>query len=155
MILSIIIPHKNSSALLERLLMSIPSNDEFEVIVVDDNSKKCEKENLRKIASTYKFHLYEMKNNVGAGACRNLALKKAKGEWVLFADSDDYFVSNMYEIIGEGLKSKADIVYFRTDSIYNDTGKQAYRHERRGRTADDTGRTENDSSSKIRAGSDR
>ena len=46
MILSIIIPHKNSSALLERLLMSIPSNDEFEVIVVDDNSKKCEKENL-------------------------------------------------------------------------------------------------------------
>ena len=39
MILSIIIPHKNSSALLERLLMSIPSNDEFEVIVVDDNSK--------------------------------------------------------------------------------------------------------------------
>ena len=129
MILSIIVPHKDSSALLERLLMSIPSNDEFEVIVVDDNSKKCEKENLRKIASTYKFHLYEMKNNVGAGACRNLALKKAKGEWVLFADSDDYFVSNMYEIIGEGLKSKADIVYFRTDSIYNDTGKQAYRHE--------------------------
>lgn len=35
----------------------------------------------------------------------------------------------MYEIISEGLKSKADIVYFRTDSIYNDTGKQAYRHE--------------------------
>lgn len=129
MILSIIVPHKDSSALLERLLMSIPSNDEFEVIVVDDNSKKCEKENLCKIVSTYKFHLYEMKNNVGAGACRNLALKKAKGEWVLFADSDDYFVSNMYEIIGEGLKSKADIVYFRTDSIYNDTGKQAYRHE--------------------------
>ena len=67
MILSIIVPHKDSSALLERLLMSIPSNDEFEVIVVDDNSKKCEKENLRKIASTYKFHLYEMKNNVGTG----------------------------------------------------------------------------------------
>ena len=38
MILSIIVPHKDSSALLERLLMSIPSNDEFEVIVVDDNS---------------------------------------------------------------------------------------------------------------------
>ena len=31
MILSIIVPHKDSSALLERLLMSIPSNDEFEV----------------------------------------------------------------------------------------------------------------------------
>lgn len=64
MILSIIIPHKNSSALLERLLMSIPSNDEFEVIVVDDNSKKCEKENLRKIASTYKFHLYEINSSL-------------------------------------------------------------------------------------------
>ena len=48
MILSIIVPHKDSSALLERLLMSIPSNDEFEVIVVDDNSKKCEKEILIK-----------------------------------------------------------------------------------------------------------
>lgn len=48
------------------------------MIVVDDNSKKCEKENLCKIVSTYKFHLYEMKNNVGAGACRNLALKKQK-----------------------------------------------------------------------------
>ena len=35
---------------------------------------------------------------------------------------------------------------------FNQTDKQAYRHERRGRTADDTGRTENDFASKFRAG---
>ena len=65
MILSIIIPHKNSSALLERLLMSIPSNDEFEVIVVDDNSKKCEKEKAEDF-----FRRYDTKNRNCTGTSK-------------------------------------------------------------------------------------
>ena len=36
---SIIIPHKNSTVLLERCLRSIPCRKDVQVIVVDDNSE--------------------------------------------------------------------------------------------------------------------
>lgn len=44
---SIIIPHKNSSKKLERLIKSIPHNSFFEVIVIDDNSQDTEFEQVK------------------------------------------------------------------------------------------------------------
>ncbi|MFS2760521.1 glycosyltransferase, partial [Phocaeicola vulgatus] len=35
---SIIIPHKNTPRLLERCLCSIPTWDEIQIIIIDDNS---------------------------------------------------------------------------------------------------------------------
>ena len=42
---SIIIPHKNSTVLLERCLKSIPCRKDVQVIVVDDNSENQEELN--------------------------------------------------------------------------------------------------------------
>lgn len=37
--------------------------------------------------------------NGGAGYARNVGLEHAKGKWLLFADADDFYVDNMYDII--------------------------------------------------------
>ena len=54
--ISIIVPHKNSTALLERLLLSIPDTKKTEIIIVDDQSEKEEKEKLKSFISKYKIN---------------------------------------------------------------------------------------------------
>lgn len=129
--LSIIIPHYNDFILLKDLLNSIDLSNDVEVIIVDDYSDQ-------KILKDIELFLYEnnwdnvrlIKNysTKSAGTCRNIGVDNSRGSWIVFADADDYFLSNMYEIIHPYLTSDNDIVYFTPTSIYLDTGKIAQRH---------------------------
>lgn len=129
--LSIIIPHYNSAESLIKLLNSIPKIDDIQTIVVDDNSDKdLELFNKIKKNSIYS-HITFIKNNSdkkGAGVCRNIGLDMAIGKWVLFADSDDYFVEDFYTKISKYFFSDNDIIYFTPTSIEVDTGKKSDRH---------------------------
>ena len=89
---SIIIPHKNIPSLLQRCLDSIPKRDDVQIIVVDDNSNP-QKVDFEKFPGLDKpnTEAYFDKSGKGAGRARNVGLKHAKGEWVIFADCDDYF----------------------------------------------------------------
>ena len=44
----------------------------------------------------------------------------AKGKWLLFADADDFFVDDMYDIITTHAESDADVIYFRKQAVYSD-----------------------------------
>ncbi len=118
---SIIIPHYNIPCLLKNLLESVPyDKDDVEVIVVDDRSDKDidilleVKEQFRK--SGVRFY----RNNngkKGAGTCRNIGIKHAIGKWLIFADSDDQFTSDMYDEISKHVDSEAGIIFFESESI--------------------------------------
>ena len=117
-IFSIIIPHYNIPKLLRRCLDSIPQRPDLEVIVVDDNSSPDivdfdnfpgqERPDVRIIFS---------KQNGGGGYARNLGLDAAKGKWILFADSDDYFTYCLNEMLDKYRESDADIVFFDVIAI--------------------------------------
>lgn len=130
--LSIIIPHYNSSDLLEKLLSTIPKDQNIEVIVIDDKSenKHIEYINSLNISEKYIDFLF-LKNETlkkGAGVARNIGLDYARGEWILFADADDYFSDNFYERVSQYFGSDNEVVFFRPTSIYIDTGEVADRH---------------------------
>jgi len=129
--LSIIIPHFNSVNLLKNLIKSIPINDEIEVIVIDDNSTKDLNE-LERLQLNPEFrHVTFLTNDTGiqsAGTCRNIGLDVAKGEWVLFADADDFFVEDFYQIVQKYFESNYDVVLFSPTSIYIDTNQLSTRH---------------------------
>ena len=85
---------------------------DFELILVDDGSP----DNSGKICDDYAardsrirvFH----KENGGVSSARNLGLDNARGEWIMFVDSDDWIESGMLNaflnsIIGENV----DFVY--------------------------------------------
>lgn len=65
----------------------------------------------------------------GAGVCRNIGLKHAKGKRLIFADSDDFFVKDFYSKIEKYFESNYDVIFFKPTSIFLDRGKKAYRHE--------------------------
>ncbi len=132
-ILSIIIPHFNSVQLLIKLLDSIPSKEDIEIIVIDDKSTE-DKEIFVTLSQRKEYadiiFLYNTTNKKGAGTCRNLGIKYATGTWLLFADADDYFKKNFYEIVNRYFTSSNDIIFFTPTSIYIDTGEVADRHKR-------------------------
>lgn len=127
-IYSIIIPHWNQPYLLDKCLKSIPQRRDVEVIVVDDGSdEECINE-LKSFLLTYSHVKIIFENKRTAGYARNQALGIAKGKWLIFADSDDYFLEGFLNILDNYRNSQAEIVYFNTTSVYLDTGEKAKRH---------------------------
>ena len=130
--LTIIIPHYNSSLLLEKLLSTIPKNENIEVIVIDDKSDNTHIEYINKIKKLKTYTEFILLRNEtskkGAGTSRNIGLERATGKWILFADSDDYFTDIFYKSISKYFKSINDIVFFNPTSIYIDTKEIADRH---------------------------
>ncbi len=85
---SVIIPSFNRAAVLPRALDSVlaQSHVAFELIVVDDGSTD---ETKRLIDERYPSVTYLHQSNQGPSAARNLGIKKSRGEWIAFLDSDD------------------------------------------------------------------
>ena len=111
---SVIIPHREIPDLLMRCLKSIPVSEDIQVIVVDDNSPDVDTylEKYPELSRPYLEFIRAPKNG-GAGYARNIGLNHAKGKWLLFADADDFFVGNMYDIISMHVESDADVIYFQ------------------------------------------
>lgn len=117
---SVIIPHHNIPDMLERLLKSIPQRDDLEIILVDDHSDEEVVKRLQSI-DRKNMTLVQTDECHGAGYARNCALPLAKGKWVLFADSDDFFNPGFDAFLSEYVDSDADIVYFNANSVDTDT----------------------------------
>lgn len=119
---TIIIPHKNTPLLLKRLIDSIPIRDDLEIIVVDDHSDSH-------IVNFDHFPCKERRNMVivsntdspGAGHARNFALPQAKGRWILFADSDDFYNAGFNDFLDKYVNNDADIIFFNANSVDTDT----------------------------------
>lgn len=119
---SIIIPHKNIPQLLQRCLDSIPVRDDLEVIVVDDNSDVSLVDFSRFPGKNRNDTVFFFdKKGRGAGGTRNIGLQHARGKWILFADSDDYFNYCLNEVLDDYVNDESDLVFFANSSVNSDT----------------------------------
>ena len=123
---SIIIPHYNSPELLTRLLKSIPMRKDLEIIVVDDCSRDENIEKLKKLRHE-NLQIIFLPENHGAGYARNEGLKKINSEWVTFADSDDMFADNAFDVLDKYANSNIDMLCYYVKAINNQTKQELKR----------------------------
>ena len=119
---TIIIPHYRIPKLLKRCLWSIPKRDDLQVLVVDDYSDADSIVQLHKLEREFtNVTFIYSKMNGGGGNARNIGLTYAKGDYVLFADADDFFNYCVDDILDEYANSDYDIVFFNACQIDTDT----------------------------------
>ena len=111
-LISVIIPVYNVEEYIIRCLDSVVSQTykNIEVLLVDDGSTDRSGEICDKYAKEYNFiNVYHQKNG-GQSVARNYAIDRAKGEYYIFVDSDDYIESDMIEsLINAIIKYKTKI----------------------------------------------
>ena len=110
--LSYIVPAFNTSAWIEECLDSIACSDsDMECVIVDDGSTDATPLLIRKhTASDSRFRSVRQ-DNMGLSSARNKGLAEARGEYVLFVDSDDAVdADNVDGMLRLALETDADIV---------------------------------------------
>lgn len=121
--LSIIVPIYNVEEYLDQFFQSLISqpSDNFELICVNDGSTDSSFEILKKYSKKFDNIFIINQLNSGVSKARNNGLKKARGEYVVFLDSDDFLESNYIEKINELiLRSKnSDLIIYGSNYIYN------------------------------------
>ncbi|MGI4734975.1 MAG: glycosyltransferase family A protein [Janthinobacterium lividum] len=103
---SVIIPTYNRASLINKTLQSVcqQSFTAFEVLVIDDGSKDNTAEVVQPFLADLRFQ-YLPKENAERGAARNYGLASAKGEYVLFLDSDDLLHPNHLAVLHEAIQA--------------------------------------------------
>lgn len=108
---SIIIPAYNVEKYIEQCLDTVlnqRTNYEYEVICVNDGSTDATYDILKKYEERITLISTD---NKGPGAARNLALKHAKGKYIMFVDGDDYVLDTFVEkMMTEIIENDADVV---------------------------------------------
>ncbi len=94
--ISIIIPVYNTEKYLHECLNSVVSQTikDIEIICIDDGSTDNSYQILQEYAEKDSRFVILQQENKGAGAARNKGIEIAKGEFVAFLDSDDYYADN-------------------------------------------------------------
>ena len=126
--ISVIMPVFNTAIYLKKSIDSLlnQSFTDFELICVDDNSEDNSLEILMQYQqkdSRIIIKKHEM--NRGAANTRNDGLKIARGEYIIFVDSDDFFYQNMLEVAYRDASIyNADVVIFGSETSWKKTGYQ-------------------------------
>lgn len=114
---SIIIPVYNVEKYIDKCMDTVMHQtfDDYEVIVVDDETPDNSMVIVQKYVDAFpgKIHVIRQKNTRQGGA-RNRGVQEAKGEYILFVDSDDYVHLDMLRTVDAYLKKEAcDILVFQ------------------------------------------
>lgn len=103
--LSIIIPIYNAEKYLERCVVSCMSQEfaegEYEILLCNDGSTDSSLSIAEDFSRKHNCIKVYSQKNAGAGMARNLGLKHAVGNYVIFVDSDDYLVPNSLKLLLE------------------------------------------------------
>ena len=122
-----IVPMYNVSEDLRECLESLANQtlQDMQVVMIDDGSLDSSPEIALEFARTYENFEYHRIENQGLGHARNYGVPFARGEWLMFPDSDDFVEPYTFEEMSQlGEECDADIVVgdavrFNTKRVYD------------------------------------
>ena len=110
---SIIVPVYNGEKVLKRCVESLLNQDhkDIEIILVDDGSKDSSFEIISEYAEKDERIVPIHKENSGVSSTRNLAISKAKGDYIQFVDVDDWLPFDSTKLLVRSMEEEgADMV---------------------------------------------
>lgn len=128
--LSFIVPVYNVAPYLRKCVDSLLAQDykDYEIILVDDGST----DGCADICDEYKKRLPSLQGrvgvrpiiqvihqeNAGVGAARNTGIEVAKGEYICFVDSDDYWEPNVLGgLMAQVERDRLDVLRFKYQNV--------------------------------------
>ena len=118
---TVVIPIYNADKYLDKCLNSIVNQTfkDIEIIAINDNSTDNTLSILNNYQEKYPYiTIINNSKNYGIGYNRNLGIKNAKGDYILFIDSDDYLESDMIEKVYNKLTTdNSDMAIFNYNKI--------------------------------------
>lgn len=128
MFFSIIVPMYNVEGYIGECVESLrrQSMTDFELIVVDDGSKDNSAKIVSDMAKQDSRIVLLTKENGGQSTARNFGFRQAKGEFVIFIDSDDFIIREDYlQILYDRIQAtEADVVMYRYNKYFENRSPQ-------------------------------
>ena len=123
-LISIVIPTYNHAKYLDKALNSIieQTYKNWEIIVVDNFSSDSTEEVVLKYKDS-KIKYIKVKNDGVIAKSRNTGISNAKGDWIAFLDSDDWWSPKKLETIFPYLNQSNDFIYHNLQIINKDNVK--------------------------------
>lgn len=123
--LSIIVPIYNVEKYIRTCIESIfnqgLSDDDFELILVNDGTPDNSMEIISDIIEGHNNIIIIEQENQGLSVARNNGIKKANGDYILFVDSDDLlFENNLFKLLSITANYDADLVVADFIEMNND-----------------------------------
>lgn len=103
--ISVIVPVYNSIDCLEKCVRSLCAQTypDLEILLIDDGSTDGTAALMEELAKTDSRIRIHHKKNGGASSARNVGISLATGDYLAFADSDDYLEPYVYEELLQAL----------------------------------------------------
>lgn len=129
--LSIIIPVYNAGEFLSECVMSVKmqSYKDWELLLVDDGSNDGSREKCVEFAEQdTRIHVF-FNNHGGVSSARNVALKNATGDYLMFMDNDDYWKEKdlLSDIVKQIKIQNCDMLMFGCTEFWMDGSKKEKR----------------------------
>lgn len=121
--ISIIMSVYNVEKYLDECLQSIfnQTYKDIELIIINDGSTDGSLDIINKYRKKYSNIVYIEQENKGLSEARNLGLSIAKGDYILYIDSDDYIDSNMLQLMIDKIKEDdSELVIIGHREFYDD-----------------------------------
>lgn len=114
--ITVIIPVYNAEEFVEAAVRSASEIKEVrQIVLIEDRSPDNSLAVCRKLADQYptliELHTHPDRQQLGAGASRNLGIEKAREKYIAFLDADDYYLPNRFNFPLEILGQRPDIDY--------------------------------------------
>lgn len=124
LLLSIIVPVYNVEkyiwACLDSIFKQGLDEDDFEVILINDGSTDKSHDIIHDILVNHKNVTYIQQANQGLSCTRNRGIETAKGQYVLFVDSDDILISDSIKPMVEfAVSHSLDILKANVETVDN------------------------------------
>lgn len=124
-LISIIIPYFKKKEFIKQTLKSAINQTykNIEILIVFDGGSAKDLKFLKNLISNQpKIRMIINKKNLGAGICRNLAIRKSKGKYIAFLDADDLWKKNKVLMQLKFMKKKNIKVSHTSFNIINEKG---------------------------------